>query len=141
MQNNNDIILPEIERLLNEGHMVEFMPQWESMRPFIEGGHDRVILKSCNNPKLGHIVLARINDSYVLHRIYQIKGKHIILQGDGNLIGQEICTAVDIIGRVVHIRSKGRKYKRVTTAQLWRHLPIWCKKIILKIYRKVIQYN
>ena len=85
--------MPEFERLLNNGHTVEFMPQGTSMRPFIEGGHDSVILGRNKNPKVGDIVLAKTNQQYVLHRIVKINNNDIILQGDGNLQGYEYCIA------------------------------------------------
>ena len=87
MKKSNDILLPEFERLLRDGHMVEFVPQGVSMRPFIEGGRDRVILKSCDEPRVGMIVLARVWQGYVLHRIDNIQEGRIILRGDGNLLG------------------------------------------------------
>ena len=88
MEKSNDILIPEFERLIKGGHMVEFIPRGVSMRPFIEGGRDKVILRTCKEPKVGIIVLAKVNNSFVLHRIYKIKGEDIILQGDGNLRGQ-----------------------------------------------------
>ena len=127
--------MPEFERLLKEGHMVEFAPKGVSMRPFIEGGRDKVVLKACNEPQVGMIVLARINQAFVLHRIYKIRGKKIILQGDGNLTGQEVCKAEDIIGRVVRVKGKYGKRKRLTRGSLWRHMPLMLKKLVLKAYR------
>ena len=117
--------------------MVEFMPQGISMRPFIEGGRDRVILKTCKEPRVGMIVLARVNNTFVLHRIYKIKGEEIILRGDGNLKGEEVCTEADIIGRVVQIKIMGKR-KRVTKGRIWRHLPVFIKRWYLKIYRIVV---
>ena len=105
------------------------------MRPFIEGGRDKVVLKACNEPQVGMIVLARINQAFVLHRIYKIRGKKIILQGDGNLTGQEVCKAEDIIGRVVRVKGKYGKRKRLTRGRLWRHMPLLLKKLVLKVYR------
>ena len=135
MEKSNDILMPEFERLLREGHMVEFAPKGVSMRPFIEGGRDKVVLKACNEPQVGMIVLARINQAFVLHRIYKIRGKKIILQGDGNLTGQEVCKAEDIIGRVVRVKGKYGKRKRLTRGRLWRHMPLLLKKLVLKVYR------
>ena len=129
--------MPEFERLLKEGHMVEFSPRGVSMRPFIEGGRDRVILKTCKEPRVGMIVLARVNNTFVLHRIYKIKGEEIILRGDGNLKGEEVCTEADIIGRVVQIKIMGKR-KRVTKGRIWRHLPVFIKRWYLKIYRIVV---
>ena len=131
--------MPEFERLLKEGHMVEFAPKGVSMRPFIEGGRDKVVLKACNEPQVGMIVLARINQAFVLHRIYKIRGKKIILQGDGNLTGQEVCKSEDIIGRVVRVKGKYGKRKRLTKGSLWRHLPLLVRKVILKLYRAYIK--
>jgi hypothetical protein len=139
MEKSNDILIPEFERLIKLGHMVEFIPRGISMRPFIEGGRDKVILRKYDDPKVGHIVLARVNDTYVLHRIYQIKGKKIILRGDGNLTGEEVCKASDIIGRVVRIKGRDGKSKRLTKGRVWRCMPIGIKKLYLKVYRLYIR--
>lgn len=139
MEKSNDILIPEFERLLQSGHMVEFAPRGVSMRPFIEGGRDKVILRTCHEPKVGIIVLARANGTYVLHRIYKIKGEQIILRGDGNLKGQEVCTFEDIIGRVVRMKGRDGKRKRLTKARIWRHLPTCVKWFVLKVYSKIIK--
>ena len=55
--------------------------------------------------------------------------------GDGNLFGQEVCTEKDIVGRVVRIKGKYGKTKRLTKGRLWRHLPLFIRKLVLKIYR------
>ena len=139
MKKSNNILIPEFERLLKEGHMVEFLPRGISMRPFIEGGRDRVILKAFSEPRVGMIVLAKIDERFVLHRIYKIQGEQIILRGDGNLTGQEVCTAQDIIGRVVLVKNNFGKRKRLNKAWLWRHMPTCFKKFYLKIYRIVVK--
>ena len=137
MKKDNDILIPEFERLLKEGHMVEFCPSGVSMRPFIEGGRDKVVLQRCTYPRVGMIVLAKVNEIYVLHRIYEIRGEEIVLRGDGNLKGEEVCTEADIIGRVVQIKIMGKR-KRVTRGRVWRHLPLFFKRWYLKVYRIVV---
>lgn len=141
MRKSNDILIPEFERLLQTGHMVEFIPTGISMRPFIEGGRDNVVLKTCTEPQVGDIVLAKVGQSFVLHRIYYIKNEQFILRGDGNLSGHEICSAKDIIGYVIRITDHIGNNKRLTKAYLWRYLPTLFKKIYLKIYRKTIIYQ
>lgn len=141
MKKSNEILLPEFERLINNGHTVEFTPQGVSMRPFIEGGRDSVLLKRPKRLKVGYIVLAKINERYVLHRIVKITPEQVILRGDGNLKGQEVCTANDIIGQVVRIKGKGGKIKRLTKGRVWRHLPTFIKWFVLKVYRKFIQWQ
>ena len=140
MEKSNNILIPEFERLIQLGHMVEFTPRGTSMRPFIEEGLHKVCLKACKQPRVGMIVLARIGDNYVLHRIYRMKGKKIYLQGDGNLYGQEQCYAKDIIARVVMIKTYDGQVKRLTKASLWRHLPVGIKSLYLKVYRKFIKW-
>lgn len=109
------------------------------MRPFIEGGQDKVILHACKRPAVGMIVLAKVNDTYVLHRIYKIEGKKITLRGDGNLTGSETCTAADIIGYVVRLKNKDGKRLRLTKGTLWRHLPTFVRRFCLKVYRTIIK--
>ena len=138
MKMSNDILLPEFERLIQKGHIVEFTPQGISMRPFIEGGADSVLLRQPKILKVGYIVLARVNEQYVLHRIYKIDDEQIILQGDGNLKGQEICHYDDIIARVVCIKRKGGKRKRLTKGRMWRYTPTCIKWIVLKVYNKIV---
>lgn len=140
MEKSNDILIPAIERLIQEGHMVEFVPRGTSMRPFIEGGQDSVLLRDCQTPRVGLIVLARVEEQYVLHRIVKIEGHRIILQGDGNLQGQEYCRTKDIIGQVVKIKGAQGRAKRLTRVTLWHHLPVWIKRIVLKIYRHLIEW-
>jgi hypothetical protein len=144
MEKSNDILLPEFKRLLDEGHMVEFTPQGVSMRPFIEGGRDSVLLRKCKKLKLGHIVLAKIGEQYVLHRVVKFEGNKIILQGDGNLQGQEECRGKDIIAYVVRLKGKGGVRKRVCKARWWYYTPIFLKILVLKVYRvwiKMQQYS
>ena len=135
MKTSNHILIPEFERLLKDGHIVDFTPQGVSMRPTIEGGVDSVLLRTCQEPKIGYIVLAKIGEQYVLHRIVNIQGKKITLQGDGNLLQQETCTSKDIIAQVVRIKGYRGAKKRLTKARIWRHLPVLIKKIYLKFYR------
>ena len=118
--------------------MVEFAPRGVSMRPFIEGGRDKVILKSCREPRVGMIVLAKVGDTYVLHRIYKIDGEKIILHGDGNLTGFEQCSPADIVGYVVRLKGMDGKRKRLTKGRFWRALPTIFQKLYLKFYRTIL---
>lgn len=136
----NDILIPELARLLNDEKEVRFTPSGVSMRPFIEGDKDSVILAPMNRPpRRGDIILAHVEASngrqtYVLHRLVRIEGTNYVLQGDGNLSGEEICTREGIIGRVVAIETPKGHRKCLTRGFLWhRLLPI--RHYLLKIYR------
>ena len=139
------ILLPEIERLLSEGKDVRFTPSGVSMRPFIEGDKDSVILSPFSSePRRGDILLARIpqtkdENTYVLHRLIRIErdapNENVyVLQGDGNLTGEERCKREWLSARVTAIeRPNGRK-KCLTRGYLWYALkPL--RKYLLKIYR------
>lgn len=132
----NDILFPEIERLLNEGHTVKMTPQGSSMLPFIRGGEDSVTLLKAENPKVGDILLCRLNGNiYVLHRLIRINEDTFTLRGDGNIQGEETCKAEDVIGRVISIERPDGRPKRLTRGSLWQWLYPY-RRILLKIYRK-----
>ena len=134
----NDILIPELARLINEGKEVRFTPSGVSMRPFIEGERDSVVMAPVNgDPQRGDILLAQISrpvPTYVLHRLVRIEGPTFILQGDGNLTGEEQCTRKEIIARVVRIETPSGHRKLLTRGRLWYALkPV--RKWLLKIYR------
>ena len=126
--------------LLNEGKEVRFTPSGVSMRPFIEGDKDSVILAPMNRaPQRGDILLAQVQTlcgrtTYVLHRLIRIEGQDLILQGDGNLSGEERCNTADIIGIVTRIENPKGRRKPLTRGFIWYGLrPL--RKYLLKIYR------
>lgn len=135
----NDILIPELARLLQDSKEVRFTPSGISMRPFIEGDKDSVILAPVQTPHIGDIILAQVQTAdrrtmYVLHRLVSIENDIYILQGDGNLRGEEQCLRQDIIGRVVQIERPSGKRKCLTKGRIWYHLfPL--RKWLLKIYR------
>lgn len=132
----NDILFPEIERLLNEGRTVKMTPQGSSMLPFIRGGEDSVTLLKAENPKVGDILLCRLNGNiYVLHRLIRINEDTFTLRGDGNIQGEEMCKREDAIGRVISIERPDGRPKRLTRGSLWQWLYPY-RRILLKIYRK-----
>ena len=132
----NDILIPEMERLLRAGKQVVFTPDGVSMRPFIEGGKDSVVLEQAADIRRGDILLCRIGTTYVLHRLIALRGDSLTLMGDGNIAGEEHCGREDVIGRVIEIRSPRGRRKTMRGWRLWlRLLPV--RPFLLKIYRKV----
>lgn len=136
----NDILIPELARLIAEEKEVRFTPSGVSMRPFIEGDKDSVIIAPLSRaPRIGDILLAQVETlcgrkTYVLHRLIRIDGEQYILQGDGNLSGEELCSRGDIIGRVVVIETPQGRRKCLTRGRIWYFLRPW-RKWLLKIYR------
>lgn len=139
----NEILIPELARLLAEEKEVRFTPSGVSMRPFIEGDKDSVILEPVKDkPRRGDVILAEVQTlcgrkTYVLHRLVRIDGDTFVLQGDGNLSGEEYCKRADIIGRVKRIESPKGHRKFITRGLIWYGLkPV--RKWLLKIYRHSI---
>ena len=139
---DNDILIPEIDILLQQGKDVRFTPAGFSMRPFIEGERDMVVLRHLPSVRIGDIVLAQItshlspvtSNPYVLHRVIAINNEILTLQGDGNLSGTEQCLKQDVVGTVVQIIRPDGRNKRLTRGRLWYYLRPF-RKILLKIYR------
>ena len=143
----NDILIPELARLLAEGKEVRFTPSGVSMRPFIEGDKDSVVLAQLTRaPRVGDILLVQSEtlcgkQTYVLHRLVCVEhapqGESYILQGDGNLAGEEHCEQGDIIGRVIAIETPSGRRKPLTKGRLWYALKP-ARKWLLKIYRHTL---
>lgn len=138
----NHILIPEIASLLREGKRVLFTPTGSSMRPFIEGGRDTVILELLPAVHKGDICLVQLpggdeSSHYVLHRVIQVENGQVTLQGDGNLRGIEHCRIADVLGTVVRIQTPWGRTKPLTNGLLWRTLfrPRW---FWLKVYRHTI---
>ena len=135
----NEILIPELARLLREGKEVRFMPSGVSMRPFIEGDKDSVILSPVTDPRRGDIILAQVatpdyRTVYVLHRLIRMENGIYVLQGDGNLTGEEHCRREDIIGRVTKIETPSGRSKPLTRGRLW-HALLPLRRYLLKLYR------
>ena len=139
----NAALIPEIIKLINEGHTVTLRLKGFSMRPFLEDGRDKALLTKPNNPKVGDPVLAEIAPlHFVLHRIISIYGENVVMRGDGNLANEQ-CTLGDIKGAVIGFYRKGRTkldrtdgWKWKTYSWVWTRLyPI--RRYLLAFYRRI----
>ena len=142
---DDDLILSEAVRLVDEGVEVIFPVNGRSMRPFIEGGRDSVLLVKPVDVKPMDVVLAQvIGGNYVVHRVLSIDGDYATLMGDGNLQGRETCECKKIYAKVTHVVTP--KGKRIALYTPFRHfvqkmwvnvLPV--RKYLLKLYRVYIR--
>lgn len=136
----NAIIFSEVAKLVSNGESVTIKTKGNSMLPFISGERDSVVLAKTDNIKLYDIVLAIVNENqYVLHRVIKIMGNKLILMGDGNLKGCEICTIENVIATAIEVIGDNRKYscrdnKYIRRSKIWKALlPI--RKYLLAIYK------
>ena len=139
----NAILIPEIVKMLNEGHTVTLLLKGVSMRPFLEDGRDKALLTKPMNPKVGDPVLAEIEPKhFVIHRIIDIQGDDVTLRGDGN-IGVENCKLKDIQGAIIGFYRKGRDTLDRTDGRKWRiYSWLWTRlfpirRYLLAFYRRI----
>lgn len=138
----NEQFLPEIIRLINEGHTVTLTLKGKSMRPFLEDGRDKGLLTKVGDVKVGDPVLAETwPGRYVLHRVVSIKGDNITLRGDGNIL-TEHCKLGDIKASCAGFYRKGRATMDSVDGKKWRiYSWIWMRllpvrRYLLAIYRR-----
>ena len=125
----NADLIPEVVKILNEGHNVTLRLRGFSMRPFLENDRDKALLVKPSSIKVGDPVLAEISPKhFVLHRIDRIDGDNITLRGDGNL-GVEHCK-----GHKTMDRTDGWKWKLYS--KLWVGL-LPFRRYLLAAYRRL----
>ena len=126
----NAILLGEVKRYVRQGFHVTLRTKGNSMLPFIRGEIDSVELSVPERPYAkGDIVLAEVEpDHYILHRIWEIRGRQVILMGDGNCRGKERCRLEDLVAKVDYIvlpserKIDPDKPLRRFSARIWRLL-------------------
>lgn len=124
----NDVLLAQARAELADCRKVKLRAKGDSMRPFIHGGEDTLVIVPVNALRRGDIVLALIDEKrYVAHRIVGISDDTIILAGDANLFGTEKCGKEDVLGIVSSIIRDGRErnitgFRSRMSALLWRWL-------------------
>jgi hypothetical protein len=89
------------------------------MRPFLEDGRDKALLRKPASINVGDAVLAEIAPKrFVLHRIVDIQGDAVTLRGDGN-IGVEHCTLSNVKATAIGFYRKGRSQLDSTSGRKW----------------------
>lgn len=139
----NATFLPEVVKLMDEGHTVTLRLRGFSMRPFLENDRDKALLTKAKSFNVGDAVLAETEPHhYVLHRIIKIEGDHITLRGDGNL-SEEHCRREDVKGFVIGFYRKGRTKMDKTNGLKWRiYSFVWMhlypiRRYLIAFYRRI----
>ena len=130
IQMANAVLLTEVVRLLEEGHTVTLPLKGYSMRPFLEDGRDKALLRKAEQIAVGDAVLAEVTPGhFVLHRVVSISGQSVVLRGDGNL-SIEQCRLADIRGIAVGFYRKGRERLDRTDGRKWRIYSWWWTRLL-----------
>lgn len=140
----NAVLLAEAGKLIAQGHTVTMLAKGRSMSPFIVHLRDKVILGAFDPDSLkkGDCVLAKVQSGqYVLHRIIRRDGDRLILKGDGNVSGCEMCTVDDVQGILLRVIRNGREVS--TSSFAWRACSkVWIfldplRRWLLAIWRRL----
>jgi len=139
----NAVLMPEIVKMIEEGHTVTLRLRGFSMRPFLEDARDKALLTKPGTPQVGQPVLAEIEKGhFVLHRIVKIEGDAVTLRGDGNL-GDEHCRISDVKALATGFYRKGRESLDSIDGWKWRSYSwIWTRlypirRWLLAFYRRI----
>ena len=137
----NAILLPEVVRLVNEGHTVTLPLKGNSMRPFLCHMRDKALLTAVTEVSVGQPVLAEtMPGHYVLHRIVAIDGDEVTLRGDGN-IGTEHCQRSDVKALAVAFYRKGRTTPDYITSRKWRvYSWFWTRLLPVRSYLLLLHH-
>lgn len=141
----NELFIPEVIKMIDNGHTVTIGLRGYSMRPFLEDRRDKALLTKPEKISIGDVVLAEIAPKkYALHRVVDISEDMIMLRGDGNL-AVEKCRPSDIHGYAIGFYRKGSKRMDYTSGIKWRTYSfIWTRllpirKYLLFAYRVILR--
>ena len=140
----SEAFFSEILSRIAEGKHPRILPRGSSMRPFIRGGADTIVLSPLEEDsfQVGRIVLAHIDRGYLVHRIERIEGEVFTLRGDGNPYQREQCTREEILAEVTTVH-RGKQVIEVGGKLWWRYEHLWpendmLRRIALALYRRTL---
>ncbi|EKU88282.1 S24/S26 family peptidase [Bacteroides oleiciplenus] len=140
----NEVLLPEVARLISEGHTVTLIIRGNSMNPFLVDRRDRIVVGPFTETDLqrGAVVLARESlGRIVFHRIIRRNGQELTLLGDGNLKVTEQANVADVMGIMITAIRKDKEYP--CSGRTWQRYSFWWMKLmpirrwLLAIFRRI----
>ena len=106
--------LVNFEELLKRDGSFLYTFKGVSMKPLLNQGKDVVIISSIDRPiKKLDIVLYKVGERYVLHRVIKIKKDHYVIRGD-NTYREEFIPKDKVFG-ILTSYYKNDKLKKVNT--------------------------
>lgn len=138
---HNDEFFARVLESLDKGLTATIPVKGYSMLPFIRGGKDLVVLeKATGDIRRDDIVLFRIGDRYIMHRVLKAQEGNYDIQGDGVWLGHEHPTRNQILAKATTIIRAGKtpvdpySKKQLKRVHAWQRLGK-LRRYILFIYR------
>lgn len=137
----NNIFLPQVVQLIEEGHKATIIARGNSMRPFIEDGRDKLVFGKVDHLAVGDVILAEVTEGhFVCHRIEKLENGIVTMRGDGNVTGTEVFSEGNVRAKLVQVVRKGKTYT-LATSRLWKcYSSVWpqllpVRRYLLALYR------
>ena len=125
-------LIPTIREVVNAGNEATFIPNGKSMRPFLEGGRDKIVLVKASFPLKKYDVPLYVRDdgSIVLHRVIKVTnttdGPLYFFRGDNTWETEEGITNKHIVAMVSKFCRKGKWHSVKDKGYLF-YCAFWCK--------------
>lgn len=138
---HNDVFLPQVVELIEEGHEVTLMAKGNSMRPFIEDGRDKLVFGKVDKLSIGDVILAEpIDGVFVCHRIEKMDNGIITMRGDGNISSTETFTSDRVRAKLLKVIRLGKTYNLATSRKWKMYSAVWtrllpARRYFLALYR------
>lgn len=142
-----DELVPLIEDILNQGKIVRFVSTGNSMWPFLRHNDTVEISAVSSSLRRGAILLAKLDDLYVMHRLYCRDDKGIYLLGDSRMEIEGPLMPEAVIGEVLTVQ-RGHRW-RVMNRGFWLFLGIFWMSLfplrrgmlpLLRLFAKPVSY-
>ena len=131
----NNVLLPQVVQLVNEGHLVTITARGNSMRPFIDDVRDKLVFGQVDSLSVGDVILAEVTKGhFVCHRIERLEGDVVTMRGDGNVVGTETFPRSQVRAKLVQVVRKGKTYTLATSSTWKVYSAIWPKLLPIRRY-------
>jgi len=131
----NDILLSQVAAAVSQGMTVKIRLVGFSMFPFLRNERDNVVLGPFKTEelKVGDVVLALCNNTYLLHRIVSVVPNGFMLQGDAN-VSCEAVIAENVVARLLSVERKSGRIVNCDSFP-WRFMSfVWRKLTFARRY-------
>lgn len=119
------------EELLDTQGSIVWRTSGNSMRPLIRQGKDVVVItKPDNRPVKYDVILYKVKDKYLLHRILKVHDGYFTVAGDNNTFLEKV-TDDQIIGVMTEFKRGGKEYD-LSSRKYSFYTKNWCGKFRLK---------
>ena len=117
---NADTILSLAIEQLAAGERVWLAFDGRSMLPTLSSSDKVLLAPLVGEPQAGDVLLFRMGDRFVVHRLLRHEGEEYVLRGDNNM-GTERVPASALLGKVVSVKRKSGRLISTESRQ-WRCL-------------------